>query len=213
MTRPRHDDMTALLGPAALGLLTGPEQAQLDEHLRGCAACGEELAALTQVAARLGDLDPRAALAEPADLADAVLARVGRERRRAQLLQVVVAAAASVAVLMAGLVTAGALGERGASVPLETVAVRAPAGVEASADLVAHTWGVEIKLAAAGLAAGRPYTVQVTTQQGEVVEAGAFLGTGARTLNCNLNASVLREDAQSFTVLDSAGTQVLTARL
>jgi hypothetical protein len=213
MTRSRHDDMTPLLGPAALGLLTGPEQAELDQHLRGCADCREELAALTQVAARLGDLDPGVALAEPADIADAVLARVGRERRRAQLLQAVVAAAASVAVLMAGLVTAGALGDRASSVPLEQVAVEAPAGVEASADLVAHTWGVEIKLAAAGLAAGRPYTVQVRTQQGEVVDAGAFLGTGARTLNCNLNASVLREDAESFAVLDGAGAQVLTAQL
>ena len=212
MTRSRHD-MAALLGPAALGLLTSPEQEELDRHLRGCAVCRDELAALSGVAARLGDLDPETALAPSADgLADTVLAAVARERRRAQRLQVVVAAAASVAVLLAGLVTAGTLGA-GPSVPLESVAVSAEDGVEARADLVAHTWGVEIKLAAAGLAAGRPYTVQVVTESGAVVDAGAFLGTGARTLTCNLNASVLREDARSFSVLDSGGREVLSADL
>ena len=41
----------------------------------------------------------------------------------------------------------------------------------------------------------------------------AFLGTGAKTLNCNLNASVLREDARSFAVLDGGGAEVLSAEL
>jgi anti-sigma factor RsiW len=211
MTPSRHDELAELLGPAALGLLTTPEQEQLDRHLAGCAACREELAALTGVAARLGDLDASAALAEPSRTADAVLSRVGRERRRAGRLQAVVAAAASVAVLLAGLVTAGTLG--GSDVPLEAVAVSSSGDVQARADLVAHTWGVEIKLVAAGLEAGAPYTVQVVTAEGDVVEAGAFLGTGAKELACNLNASVLREDAASFAVLDSGGRRVLTADL
>jgi anti-sigma factor RsiW len=211
MTPSQHDDMVPLLGPAALGLLTSKEQEQLDRHLAGCAACREELAALTGVAARLGDLDASAALAEPARTADAVLLRVGRERQRATRLQAVVAAAAAVAVLLAGLVTAGTLGSP--DVPLEAVAVSSSGDVQASADLVAHTWGVEIKLVAAGLAAGAPYTVQVVTAEGDVVDAGAFLGTGSKVLSCNLNASVLREDAASFAVLDSGGRQVLSADL
>lgn len=212
MTPSRHDDTDSLLGPAALGLLTSREQEQLDRHLATCAACREELAALTGVAGRLGDLDAESALAAPpTGVADAVLSRVTRERRRAQRLQVLVAAAASVAVLLAGLVTAGTLGQE--RVPMEAVAVSAGDDVRASANLVAHTWGVEIKLKAAGLADGAPYTVQVTTERGDVVPAGAFLGTGAKTLTCNLNAAVLREDARSFAVLDSRGEQVLTAQL
>ncbi|MBW3551699.1 MAG: UdgX family uracil-DNA binding protein, partial [Proteobacteria bacterium] len=195
-----------LLGPAALGLLTSREQEQLDRHLRTCAGCREELAALTGVARRLGDLDAESALAgPPGGVADLVLARVSRERRRAQRLQGLVAAAASVAVLLAGLVTAGALTEDAPEVPMEAVAVQADRGVDATANLVAHTWGVEIKLVAAGLADGRPYTVQVRTERGELVDAGAFLGTGERTLSCNLNASVLREDAASFSVRDAGG--------
>lgn len=207
----RHDALTELLGPAALGLLTSPEQAELDAHLRTCADCRTELAALTATAGRLADLDADSALAG-SSLPAGVLAAVARDRRRATRLQVVVAAAASVAVLLAGLVTAGAL-DRAPEVPLEAVAVQAGPGVEASADLVAHTWGVEIKLAAAGLADGRPYTVQVRTEDGRVVDAGAFLGTGDRPLLCNLNASVLREDADSFTVRDAGGREVLSARL
>ena len=214
MTLSRHDDLVPLLGPAALGLLTSREQEQLDRHLRTCATCRDELAALVGVTERLGDLDPEDALAgPPAGVADAVYARVARERRRSLRLQGLVAAAASVAVLLAGLVTAGTLGETAPLVPMEAVAVSGDTGVEASAKLVAHTWGVEIKLAAAGLVAGAPYTVQVTTQRGEVVDAGAVLGTGATTLNCNLNASVLREDARSFAVLDSGGDEVLSAEL
>ena len=211
MTPSRHDDLTELLGPAALGLLTTPEQAELDAHLRTCADCRRELAELTATADRLAALDAESALAG-SGLSDRVLGAVARERRRATRLQAVVAAAASVAVLLAGLVTAGAL-DRVPDVPLEPVAVQADAGVQARADLVAHTWGVEIKLVAAGLADGRPYTVQVRTERGELVEAGAFLGTGERTLSCNLNASVLREDAASFTVRDSGGREVLSAQL
>ena len=213
MTPSRHDDLTALLGPAALGLLTTPEQEQLERHLATCPTCREELAALTAVAGHLGDLDTDSALSLGAPArADAVLATVARERRRGQRLQAVLAAAASVAVLLAGLVAAGSLdADPVATVPVEAVAVRGE--VEATAGLVAHTWGVEIKLVAAGLAEGRPYSVQVLTQDGEVVGAGAFIGTGAKPLFCNLNTSVLREDARSFAVLDSSGRMVLTADL
>lgn len=219
-----HEDMTALLGPAALGLLTDTEQRQLDRHLAGCARCRTEADDLTGVAERLADLDGADALVE--DLApdgarvDAVLARIAADRRRArrsaQRWQAAVASAACLAVLAAGLVTATALSNRQPAVPMEGVPVQAlPAAgdVSARADLVAHTWGVEIKLTATGLAPGQPYTVQVRTTGGAVVDAGAFLGTGDRTLLCNLNASVLRPDAASFAVLDRRGTPVLSAQL
>lgn len=219
---PAHDDLTALLGPAALGLLTSVEQERLDRHLRGCPACRAELAGLTGVVGRLGDLDGEQALLEDLqpdpDRVEAVLRAITAERfaerRRAQRWQAVLAAAASVVVLAAGLATAGSMGrDDGPSVPLEPVAVQAPAGIEASADLVPHTWGVEIKLTATGLTTGEAYTVAVRTNAGELVDAGAFLGTGSRTMLCNLNASVLRADAAGFVVRDAAGAQVLAAEL
>lgn len=216
-----HEDLTALLGPAALGLLTSVEQQQLDRHLRTCEQCRNELTGLLAVVDRLGELEGSPGLLEdlqPSPVrAEAVLAAVAEDRSRARTRahrwQAALAAAASVAVLAAGVVAAGAMDDSGPPVPLEAVAVQAPAGVEASADLVPHTWGVEIKLAATGLAAGQPYTVQVLTASGRRVDAGAFLGTGERRLLCNLNASVLRGDAVGFVVRDAAGDEVLAADL
>ena len=222
MTGSPHITALRLLGPAALGLLTSVEQAELDAHLAECAECRTELAQLTRVAGRMSALSPEEAitgvLAPTAAIADGVMAAIVRdrasERRRAQRMQMVLSAAAAVVVLVAGVATAGALRtEDGAKVPLEAVAVQASAGIDAKANLVAHTWGVEIKLAASGLGAGRPYRVRVMTTAGAVVDAGAFIGTGARTLNCNLNASVLREDARAFEVVDGSGRTVATASL
>ena len=221
MTPSRHEELSALLGPAALGLLTSVEQQQLDRHVQSCATCREELAALRGVAGRLGALDlddaVRADLGSSPARTEAVMADIGRaraqEHRRAFRLQAVLGAAASVAVLLAGLVTGGAMGDAVDPVPTEAVAVSAQDGVQASADLVAHTWGVEIKLAATGFAPGQPYTVQVTTTEGDVADAGAFIGTGDRAMTCNLNTSVLRPDAESFTVLDADGRPVVTADL
>jgi anti-sigma-K factor RskA len=218
MTAP-HDDLTASLGPAALGLLPEVERQQLDRHLRDCPSCQAELAALTAVVGRLGELGRDQALladlrpdpARAAAALTAVAADRRRLRRRTQRWQAALATAAALVVLAAGLTTASALSRD--DLPLEAVAVRADAGVQASADLVPHTWGVEIKLTATGLPEGRPFTVQVRTSSGEVVEAGAFLGTGDRTLLCNLNAAVLRRDAVAFVVLDREGDQVLAADL
>ena len=214
-----HDDLTELLGPAALGLLTSVEQQQLNRHLLGCERCRQELAGLAQVVGRLGELDEDdvllAGLQQGPVPTDAIVRALARERehqrRQARRWQAVVASAASVAVLVAGLVSASALSRN--DLPLEAVAVRADAGVQASADLVAHTWGVEIKLSASGLPEGQPFSVQVRTSTGRLVDAGAFLGTGERTLLCNLNASVLRPDAVGFVVLDRNGGEVLAADL
>lgn len=218
-------DCADLLGPAALDLLTGPEQRRLDAHLAGCAMCSAELAGLRVAVGRLASLDEVDLLALGAeagnsllvarDRSDAVLAAVAAEGRLAgrqvQRRQRLLAAAASLVVLASGLTVADALRPASSPVLLEAVAVQGD--VVASADLVAHTWGVEIKLAATGLAAGQAFRVQVRTDDGRTIDAGAFLGTGPRTVHCNLNASVLRADAASFAVLDGSGRPVLTAAL
>jgi hypothetical protein len=97
-------------------------------------------------------------------------------------------------------------------VPQEAVAVRTLApGVQASAGLVAHTWGMEVKLVATGFQPGNSYRVTVTDDQGRTVGAGEFVGTGAQEMRCNLNSSVLRTAAASFEVTDAAGQVVLDA--
>ncbi|WP_205860606.1 DUF4394 domain-containing protein [Phycicoccus sp. HDW14] len=86
-----------------------------------------------------------------------------------------------------------------------TVAVEV-SGVTATAGVVPHTWGVEVRLTASGFAAGDRYRVVVLGEDGRTYPAGEFVGTGARPMVCNLNSSVLRADAAGFEVLDGAGT-------
>ena len=43
--------------------------------------------------------------------------------------------------------------------------------------------------------------------------AGEFVGTGAASLRCNLNSSVLRDDAVGFRIVDEDGREVLTSSL
>ena len=93
---------------------------------------------------------------------------------------------------------------------LEAVSVDETGTVEATADLVAHTWGTEIKLTASGLNAGEAYQVAVLNARGAEIGAGTFVGTDAEN-RCNLNAALLREEAEGFVVRDQEGQQVLSS--
>lgn len=122
---------------------------------------------------------------------------------------------AAAAVLVALATGAGyALGSAGrpAAVPLEAIAVRAldPA-VRAQANLVAHTWGMEVKLTASGFAPGARYIVTVTDDAGRAVGAGEFIGTGPEEMRCNLNSGVLRAEAATVQVRGTDGRVVLDA--
>jgi hypothetical protein len=77
--------------------------------------------------------------------------------------------------------------------------------------VVPHTWGMEVKLSGEGFTAGEIYRVSVTEADGDAVPAGEFLGVGPGRLDCNLNSSVLREDAVGFEVADADGAVVLTS--
>lgn len=72
---------------------------------------------------------------------------------------------------------------------------------------------MEIKLTATGFAAGQRYRVVVQTADGRETPAGEFIGTGTNEMRCNLNSSVLRNDASGFRVLDQADRTVLTSTL
>lgn len=221
-----HRDQRELLGAYALGQLDDVEAARTRAHLDGCRSCRAELAEIAPLADLLRDVDPAAldgAAVEPGALLGARIEQQVRaervSRRRAAATRRGLAGAAAVAVLAGSGVGGYLLGRpeaapRAATVPLEAVAVtsREP-GVTARADLVAHTWGIEIKLTATGLPAGRGFEMSVLGRDGVRHDAGGMVGTGGRTIRCNLGADVLRQDATSFTLTDAAGDVVLTARI
>ena len=210
---PAHRALREQLGTYALGGGDPAERAAVRAHLDGCAACRAELAELTPVAARLVDVDPDRLddlPAPPPGLGEAVLARIAAESgaRRPQRRGWALAAVAAVAAAAFG------VGWLARPVPppppLERVAVQVDdAAITATADVVPHTWGVEVKLSGAGFTAGEVYRVSVRADDGAEVPAGEFLGTGPAELDCNLNSSVLRDDAAGFRVLDADGVVVL----
>ena len=220
-----HRALREQLGVYALGHGDTDERAAVRAHLDGCAACRAELAALTPLAARLADVDPDRldeAPAPPPELADAVLARIAAadratvrtaDRVRARHLRGrLVAVGVSLALAAAAFGIGWLVRPVPDPPPLEPVAVQvADTGIRASADVVPHTWGVEVKLAGTGFAVGEVYRVTVTSRDGEQVPAGEFVGVGSTPMACNLNASVLRADATGFQVRDARGAVVLTS--
>lgn len=218
--------MRMMLGAFALGDLAPQETVAVQAHLDGCAECRAEVAALRPLAARLAlvDVDRLDDVpVTPPELEDRVFARLGQahtdrdspdgRRRRGDLRRRVLVAAAVAVAAATGFVAAWTTKPGPAQGPLEAVAVRAlDADVrDLSADVVPHTWGMEIKLSGASFTPGATYDVNVITATGEVVGAGAFVGVGEARMDCNLNSSVLRDDATSFEVIDEAGDVVVTS--
>nr|WP_208383533.1 zf-HC2 domain-containing protein [Modestobacter marinus] len=208
------------LGVYALGAGTPEERAAVRAHLDGCAACRAELAELAPVAARLADADPDRLDEDPAPppgLGDAVLARIAAESGRPQRDRVAHRRRTRLGAGALVLATAAAAFVAGWLVrpvppppPLESVAVQVTEpGITATADVVPHTWGVEVKLSGAGFTAGEVYRVAVLEEGGDAAPAGAFLGTGPVELDCNLNSAVLRPDAEGFVVVDAGGEVVV----
>jgi len=215
-----HHELQVRLGPYVLGQLPDDETAELEAHLDGCAACTAELEELTPVASALAAVR-RGPASEPAaepplELGDRVLHAVSgaarREARRTWRRTAAVAVASAAAVVVAVVALDAVTGEDAPTVPLEAVEVRVDEpGLVASADLVDHTWGVEVKLTATGFDRGGRYRVSVLGVDGRRYPAGGFVGTGRREMDCNLNASVLRDRASGFEVRDNDGAVVASS--
>lgn len=203
-----------MLGAYTLGQLDYEQRAVVEAHLATCGYCRAELEEIRPVAELLSAARGRISVRrdEPdyvPPLPPRLVARMraGRRNRRVAL-----AAAAAAVLLLVGGGLGYVVGGQSQAVPLETVAVRTVVpGVQASAGLVAHTWGMEVKLVATGFDPGRSYRVTVTDDQGRTVGAGEFVGTGPQEMRCNLNSSVLRPAAVSFEVTDADGRVVLDA--
>ncbi|CAB4899132.1 MAG: anti-sigma factor [Actinobacteria bacterium] len=215
-----HRELREQLGVYALGHGTADERAAVRAHVDGCAACRAELAALAPLRARLADVDPDRldeVPAPPPGLGDRVLAGIAAEQAAGQARpgrRRWVGAVAAAGIAAAAFGVGWLVRPVPDAPPLEAVAVQVSApDVAATADVVPHTWGMEVRLHGEGFTAGEVYRVQVTEDDGGTVPAGEFLGVGPAQLDCNLNSSVLREDATGFQVLDSSGAVVVTSDL
>lgn len=219
LDRNEHEALRIGLGAYVLGGLEPDEVTRLEVHLASCADCRGELDELRPTAALLGELRTGGTqVPVPTGLDERVAAALETEQARAHRTRwlrfaglAAAAGAAAAAVLVVGLAVTGP--EEGPPLPLEAVAVTIPGpGITADADIVAHTWGVEVKLAGRGFAEGRRYSVAVVSADGTRHPAGEFVGTGDRPMLCNLNSAVLRDRAVGFEVRDHRGRVVVKSR-
>jgi anti-sigma factor RsiW len=216
-----HRTVRESLGAFALGHLDTDEAAGVQAHLDGCADCRAELAELRSVVGPLSRVDPdsldTATPTPPPDLGDRIVAAARRERpprpdRRPGGRVAGLVAAGALLVAVAG--GAGYLVGSDDGVPREAVTIEAAApGIDAAAQAIPHTWGVEITLEADGFRPGAVYEVVVVDDAGRRAGAGAFVGTGGARMRCNLNSPVLRADAAGFDVLDDRGAVVVHGAL
>jgi len=155
-----------------------------------------------------------AAAPDVAPVAPVVPLRPRRARRAALA---VLGAAACVAVGVGGGVLATTVrdapvaGPPGTLGAVEHVAFAGePSGVAVDGDLVAHTWGTETVLSVDGLPVGDAFSVVVVDDAGVEHESGTFLGTDV-TIDCRMNAAVLREHVVAVEVRGADGTDIATA--
>lgn len=228
-----HRRQRELLGSFLLDQLSTSETTAVQAHLDGCAGCRAELSVLAPLAADLRTVDPEA-LSTPAtpppDLGGRIRDAVRVEqvlldlrRRRTTVRQGSLAAIAAVALMLGGVGLGQALIPRTQVVVAQPVApgpyepitaTRIQPGLAVTkAGVVPHTWGLEVKMEGSGFATGQPYRAVVVGRDGRSTPAGEFLGTGARTLKCNMQSAMLRQDATRFVVMDARGLTVLTAGL
>lgn len=240
MNPQEHRRLRELLGAYALGHLAPEEAQRVRAHLDGCAECRAELAGIEPLVPLLDAVDPEQFETPPhppADLGDRIRAAVAAEahepaapagtpagtdvdapsRWRAVARQPLLVAAAVVLVALVGGLVGRASAPEPPTVPREPIALEdvtaSPVSVE-SADLVPHTWGVELRMVAAGFDEGETYRAAFREgETGRLAPAGAFIGTGAETLVCNLQAAVLRDDVTQVVVTDDQGAVVLVADL
>lgn len=219
MNEHEHHELRVSLGAYVLGGLPSQEVQQVEAHLATCAECRAELDQLRPMASALSDVRRAGGVQHhaevPADLGDQVVGAVDLERRRESRSRWTrhasiagVAAASAAAVLVAGLALTRS--DEPAKPPMEAVPVSvSDARVTAGADLVNHTWGVEVKLRAKGFDRGGRYQVVVLGRDGKQYPAGEFVGTGDKEMVCNLNSSVIRDRANGFEVRNTAGSVVV----
>jgi anti-sigma factor RsiW len=217
MTSAQHDSPDLAL--YALGGLSEAEKAETDEHVADCETCRDELAELTELTDRLGEVPPEFFLEGPPEGGDLLVhravSRVKAERRSALTRRRVLTAAAA-AVVAVALIGAGAVaGRQSAPAPVASgptstpvagtrtaTATDAATGARVSAQVVPAAGWVRVSAEVTGIPVGQRCRIVVVGAAGERQIAGSWVVSEKGAQNGTaLTGSALIDPAQVSAVL------------
>lgn len=221
------------MGAALAGEMTADERAELAALIEADPALGVELEQLGATVADLRcDVDGWREESPSEKLRDRVLAATvdpapapqprARAPRRRSFWAPAACFAGGVLVTAAGFLLAPGLqdgppeGPPGTLGAVEAVALDggpgAVDGARIDASLVAHTWGTETVLEVEGLPVGEGYDVVLVGADGQEYDSGSFLAS-AVTIDCRMNAAVMRADVERLEIRQDDGAVVTAATL
>ncbi|WP_030759839.1 zf-HC2 domain-containing protein [Streptomyces sp. NRRL F-2664] len=233
MNRQRHEE--ELLGPYVLGVLDAEEVRRVEGHMSGCVQCREEVAALREMEAALGEVPEEAFLDGPPQGGDLLLQRTLRQvrgeraaaaRRRAAFTGLAVAASLA-AVFWAG-TQWGAGDPAGVALPPTpsptasadpsppprgtTVhsATDAGTGARMTVQMTPATKWVRVRAAVTGLPQGERCRLVVVSKDGTRTTAGSWVvgsqeNGEAKGAGLDGSAAVDRSDVKAVTVENETG--------
>ncbi len=172
----------------------------------------------TPIAAdRIAAVRARAAQIPAVDQPSVPPSPIGRARRRSGRRELLMGSAAAGLGLVLGVGAGRATAPEGAVAagpPTEPIAFDGvPTGVDASARLINHTWGVELLLDVANLAPGGAYDVRYTSVDGDEIAAGSFVAVPDVVMKCRFNGALLRGQTAAIEVRGRDDDVRMSARL
>ncbi|WP_327250710.1 zf-HC2 domain-containing protein [Streptomyces sp. NBC_01244] len=231
MNGQRHEE--ELLGPYVLGVLDDAEVRRVEEHVDGCVQCRQEVTALREMEAALGEVPPEAFLDGPPQGGDLLLQRTLRQmrqevdgaRRRRTVFTGLAVAASLTAVFWAGTQLGG--GSTGVEArpqpPVSAEPSAPPAGTKVASATDAGTgarmtvqvtpaakW-VRVRAAVTGIPAGERCRIVVVSRDGTRTTAGGWVvGTAAhgegKGAALDGSAAVDPADVRAVLVENESGT-------
>ncbi|MFI8521286.1 zf-HC2 domain-containing protein [Streptomyces sp. NPDC085481] len=241
MNRQQHDE-EELLGPYVLGVLDAADVRRVEAHVKDCGACRQEVSALHEMEAALGEVPPEAFLDGPPQGGDLMLQRTLRQmrneragaRRRRGALVGLAAAAALAGVFWAGTAISGGDAPPVALPPPPTAtatpappppdtkvasATDAASGARMTVRVTPASGWVRVHAAVTGLPPGERCTLVVVGSDGSrttagswVVGAGAHAGEG-KGASLDGSAAVAPADVRAVVVENEAGKRFVTVPL
>lgn len=216
------DAVLSSLGAYLLGALGPTERVEVEEHLRGCPQCREELAGLAGLPGllatldqtdleQLDDGDPEAG----SRLLERTLLELTRRRQAVRRRNRLLTAAA--AVVAAPLAAAAVLGVRGTS-PDDTASARSATGVATNATTGVHAevgftpqpWGTALHLMLRGVPPGTHCQLVAVLADGQRQAAGSWQASYEGTASVDAAADARPDQLTGLEVVTDRGVRLVS---